>query len=67
MTVRDNVLFPLRFKRMPREEALGRVMAAANLVQVQELLDRRPGELSGGQQQRAALARAGQGTAAPAS
>jgi inositol-phosphate transport system ATP-binding protein len=58
MTVRDNVLFPLRFKRMPREEALGRVMAAANLVQVEELLDRRPGELSGGQQQRVALARA---------
>jgi len=58
MTVRDNVLFPLRFKRMPREKALGRVMAVANLVQVEELLDRRPSELSGGQQQRVALARA---------
>jgi len=58
MTVRDNVLFPLRFKRMPRAEALGRVIAAANLVQVEELLDRRPSELSGGQQQRVALARA---------
>ena len=58
MTVRDNVLFPLRFKRMPREEARARVAAAANLVQVTELLDRRPGELSGGQQQRVALARA---------
>jgi inositol-phosphate transport system ATP-binding protein len=58
MTVRDNVLFPLRFKRMPREEALARVVAAANLVQVTELLDRRPSELSGGQQQRVALARA---------
>jgi len=58
MTVRDNVLFPLRFKRMPREEALARVAAAGNLVQVTELLDRRPGELSGGQQQRVALARA---------
>jgi len=33
MTVRDNVLFPLRFKRIPREEALGRVRAAADLVQ----------------------------------
>jgi inositol-phosphate transport system ATP-binding protein len=43
MTVRDNVLFPLRFKRMPREEALARVAAAGNLVQVTELLDRRPG------------------------
>ena len=58
MTVRDNVLFPLRFKRIPRTEALARVMAAANLVQVEELLDRRPSELSGGQQQRVALARA---------
>jgi inositol-phosphate transport system ATP-binding protein len=58
MTVRDNVLFPLRFKRMLREEALARVAAAANLVQVTELLDRRPSELSGGQQQRVALARA---------
>jgi inositol-phosphate transport system ATP-binding protein len=67
MTVRDNVLFPLRFKRMPREEALARVTTAAKLVQVDELLDRRPSELSGGQQQRVALARAGQGAAAPAS
>jgi inositol-phosphate transport system ATP-binding protein len=58
MTVRDNILFPLRFKRVPREEALRRVRAAASLVQVEELLDRRPGELSGGQQQRVALARA---------
>jgi inositol-phosphate transport system ATP-binding protein len=58
MTVRDNVLFPLRFKRIPRKEAFGRVIAAANLVQIEELLDRRPGELSGGQQQRVALARA---------
>jgi inositol-phosphate transport system ATP-binding protein len=58
MTVRDNILFPLRFKRVPRAEALGRVGAAAALVQVADLLDRRPGELSGGQQQRVALARA---------
>jgi inositol-phosphate transport system ATP-binding protein len=58
MTVRDNILFPLRFKRVAREAALGRVRAAASLVQVEDLLDRRPGELSGGQQQRVALARA---------
>ena len=58
MTVRDNILFPLRFKRTPREEALARVKAAADLVHVGELLDRRPSELSGGQQQRVALARA---------
>jgi inositol-phosphate transport system ATP-binding protein len=58
MTVRDNILFPLRFKKTPREEALRRVKAAADLVHVGELLDRKPSELSGGQQQRVALARA---------
>ncbi len=58
MTVRENILFPLRFKKMPREEALSRVRAAADLVHVGELLERRPSELSGGQQQRVALARA---------
>jgi inositol-phosphate transport system ATP-binding protein len=58
MTVRENILFPLRFKKMSHEEALGRAKAAADLVHVGELLDRRPGELSGGQQQRVALARA---------
>jgi inositol-phosphate transport system ATP-binding protein len=58
MRVRDNILFPLRFKRTPRDEALRRVKAAADLVHVGELLDRKPGELSGGQQQRVALARA---------
>ena len=58
MTVRDNILFPLRFKRIPHEEALHRVRAVASLVQVEELLGRRPSELSGGQQQRVALARA---------
>jgi len=58
MTVRDNIGFPLRFRRTPRAEAVRRVGAAADLVRVAELLDRRPGELSGGQQQRVALARA---------
>ena len=58
MTARDNIRFPLRFKKTPRDEAARRVLAAADLVQVTELLDRRPGELSGGQQQRVALARA---------
>jgi inositol-phosphate transport system ATP-binding protein len=58
MSVRDNILFPLRFKKTPRDEALARVKAAADLVRVAELLERRPSELSGGQQQRVALARA---------
>jgi inositol-phosphate transport system ATP-binding protein len=58
MSVSDNIRFPLRFKQVPQAEAAARVRAAADLVHVGELLDRRPGELSGGQQQRVALARA---------
>jgi inositol-phosphate transport system ATP-binding protein len=58
MTVRDNIRFPLRFQKTPSDEATRRVQAAADLVHVGELLDRRPSELSGGQQQRVALARA---------
>ena len=58
MTVRDNIMFPLRFKKASGAEALARARAAADLVHVSELLERRPGELSGGQQQRVALARA---------
>ncbi len=58
MTARDNIRFPLRFKKTPAEEAERRVREAAALVQVDQLLDRRPSELSGGQQQRVALARA---------
>jgi inositol-phosphate transport system ATP-binding protein len=58
MSVRDNILFPLRFKKTPQEEAQRRVKEAADLVHVGELLGRKPSELSGGQQQRVALARA---------
>ncbi|MFQ5623022.1 MAG: ABC transporter ATP-binding protein [Paracoccaceae bacterium] len=58
MTVRDNIRFPLRFKKLPPEEADRRIQEAAELVQISELLDRRPNQLSGGQQQRVALARA---------
>ncbi|WP_394890572.1 ABC transporter ATP-binding protein [Mesorhizobium sp. AaZ16] len=58
MSVRDNILFPLRFNKTPRDEALGRVKGVADLVRIAELLERKPSELSGGQQQRVALARA---------
>ncbi|HET7715483.1 MAG TPA: ABC transporter ATP-binding protein [Bauldia sp.] len=58
MTARANIHFPLRFKSVRPEEAARRVEAMAALVQVGELLDRRPSEMSGGQQQRVALARA---------
>jgi inositol-phosphate transport system ATP-binding protein len=58
MTVRDNVLFPLRFKRTTPEERARRLAEAVAMVQVEPLLDRLPSQLSGGQQQRVALARA---------
>lgn len=57
MTVRENILFPLRFqKKDPNAEKRMREMA--DLVEIGALLERRPGQLSGGQQQRVALARA---------
>lgn len=58
LSVRDNIRFPLRFKKLPTEEAERRVREAVDLVQIGELMDRRPSQLSGGQQQRVALARA---------
>jgi len=58
MSVRDNIRFPLRFKKLPSEEANKRIQDAVDLVRISELLDRRPSQLSGGQQQRVALARA---------
>ncbi len=58
MTVYDNIRFPLRFKKAPGADAEQRIKEAAELVQVGELLERRPSQLSGGQQQRVALARA---------
>jgi len=58
MTVRKNILFPLENLKIPKEERDGKVLASAKLVQIDELLDRKPSELSGGQQQRVAIARA---------
>lgn len=56
MNVLQNILFPTRFQKLANAEAKARDMA--DLVQVGDLLNRRPSELSGGQQQRVALARA---------
>jgi len=58
MTVRENILFPLRFKAVPVDERQRRLQETAKLVQIESLLDRLPSQLSGGQQQRVALARA---------
>jgi iron(III) transport system ATP-binding protein len=56
MTVRKNIAFPLRARRVRGTE--GWVEEAARLVECENLLDRYPAQLSGGQQQRVALARA---------
>jgi len=58
MSVRDNVAFGLRMRRIPKSEIDGRVDAMLKLVRLDRQGDRRPGQLSGGQQQRVALARA---------
>jgi ABC-type sugar transport system ATPase subunit len=58
MSVRSNLSFGLENIRMPREEITRRVDAAAKLLQIDPLLNRRPGQLSGGQRQRVAIGRA---------
>ena len=62
LTVQKNIQFPLENlkgeARLSREEMAKRVLQAAKLVQIDELLERKPSELSGGQQQRVAIARA---------
>jgi spermidine/putrescine transport system ATP-binding protein len=58
MTVRDNVAFGLRMKKVPPAQLVERVERVLALTQITELAERRPVQLSGGQKQRAALARA---------
>ncbi len=58
MTVAENIAYPLRKRGVPKAERSAKVRAAADLLQLGPLLDRRPRQLSGGQQQRVALGRA---------
>jgi len=58
MTVRRNIEFPLRTRKIPRAERTRLVAEAAGWLGLEGLLDRRPSELSGGQRQRVALGRA---------
>jgi sn-glycerol 3-phosphate transport system ATP-binding protein len=58
MTVADNIAYSLRVEGLPRAERRRRAEATAHLVQLDGMLDRKPGELSGGQRQRVAMARA---------
>ena len=62
LTVKQNILFPLQNlkgkDKLSKEEMGKKAYEAAKLVQIDELMDRKPGQLSGGQQQRVAIARA---------
>src|SRR5258706_6127572 len=58
MTVFENMSFGLRLKKFPRPEIKERVGVAARILDITELLDRRPKQLSGGQRQRVAMGRA---------
>lgn len=58
MTVRDNISFGLRMKRLQAPEIAARVVKIMEIVQISQFADRKPHMLSGGQRQRVALARA---------
>jgi multiple sugar transport system ATP-binding protein len=58
MSVRKNLSFGLRVRGVPRQEVSQRVDWAARLLQIDDLLDRKPSQLSGGQRQRVAIGRA---------
>ena len=62
LTVLQNIMFPLENRKgkdkMSKEEMKAKAVEAAKLVQIDQLLERKPSELSGGQQQRVAIARA---------
>ncbi len=58
MTVWDNMAFGLRNAGVPRDDINGRIMQAAAVLEIEPLLERKPGQLSGGQRQRVAIGRA---------
>jgi len=58
MTVKDNVAYGLKARRIKGQELEDRAMEAMRMMQIDDLKDRMPSQLSGGQQQRVALARA---------
>jgi multiple sugar transport system ATP-binding protein len=58
MTIAENIAYPLRVRKMAREEIERRVNQVATMLEIDKLLARRPRDLSGGERQRVALARA---------
>jgi multiple sugar transport system ATP-binding protein len=58
LTVRDNMAFSLKYRKTPKQEIRRRVDEAARILELEELLGRKPRQLSGGQRQRVAMGRA---------
>src|SRR2546423_8259432 len=58
MTVEENLAFGLKLRKMPKQEVKERVRRAANILQIEDFLKRKPRALSGGQRQRVAMGRA---------
>ncbi|HAG77979.1 MAG TPA: sugar ABC transporter ATP-binding protein, partial [Pseudomonas sp.] len=58
MTVRDNIAFGLKMRKVPAAKIEEEVARVAKLLQIEPLLERKPSQLSGGQRQRVAIARA---------
>ncbi|MBA2643159.1 MAG: sn-glycerol-3-phosphate ABC transporter ATP-binding protein UgpC [Actinobacteria bacterium] len=58
MTVADNLAFGLKFRKLPKAEITARVHRAAETLQIEDFLDKKPKALSGGQRQRVAMGRA---------
>ena len=58
MTIAENIAYPLRVRKLDKQERTRRVAEVAHMLEIEPLLDRKPRQLSGGERQRVALARA---------
>ena len=58
MSVRDNIGYGLKLRKMPKDQMNARIAKAADMLELTPLLDRKPKQLSGGQRQRVAMGRA---------
>ena len=58
MTIAENIAYPLRVRKLDKQERTKRVASVARMLEIESLLDRKPRQLSGGERQRVALARA---------
>ena len=58
MTVRKNISFEMKIRKVPKNEIKEKIEEIANILNIKEILSRKPSDLSGGQQQRVAIARA---------